>query len=188
MSDDRHLRQRRAFTLIELLVALTTGAVVLLAARQLVVQLAESARASLRFSAEVDSQANAERLARALAGRIQVVGDGAHPFVGTDHEVRFSSWCDVAAGWQEQCSVTLAIVTNSQSADARLMISSTETGPIVVKRGMSDAALIYLSAAGGGGQWVRAWRTEASAPLAIGLVSQTGASRDTLVFRIGARE
>jgi prepilin-type N-terminal cleavage/methylation domain-containing protein len=186
-TDRRRLGRRHAFTLVEVLAALTIGALVLLAARALVTQLAESTRASLRHSAKEDSRANGERLARALAGRIQVIGDGASRFVGADHEARFSSWCNVPTGWQEPCVVTLAVVTDSQSADTQLTISSVETGPIVVRHGMSHATLIYLSSAREGGEWVQAWRTDDRAPLAIGVVHDDGAVPDTLFLRIGDR-
>jgi prepilin-type N-terminal cleavage/methylation domain-containing protein len=186
---DRAVPLRRGFTLIELLIALTVGATVILAARQLVVQLGDTAQATVRAAARIDADANAERVLRALAARLEIGPAAVASLEGDDRQVRFSSWCDVPGGWQERCAVTLSVTADAASDSAGTLLVAQSTGePLVIRSAVRGGTLAYLGSARDGGQWLRAWSTGSAVPLAIGVVLDMRDRRDTLIFRIGGRD
>ncbi|MGH7718683.1 MAG: PulJ/GspJ family protein [Gemmatimonadaceae bacterium] len=174
-------RARAGFTLLEVIVALTVGAVVLLGARAMLVHLGDDSERLTTFVRETDGPANADRLLRTLVGSLEVGTDSATHFAGEQWEARFTSWCSVPAGWQERCTVTLAIDT---VLGRRALVARTSTGPpVVLRRGFREGALRYLSDADAGGTWFRVWGTGVTSPLAIGVILDA----DTLILRVGER-
>ncbi|MFN2399097.1 MAG: type II secretion system protein J [Gemmatimonadaceae bacterium] len=163
------------FTLVEVMVALTISAMVLLGARLMLTSVAHHAdRISARARA-TDREVNAERLLRALVQRIEVGTDEAMQFGGTESEARFSTWCEVPAGWLERCVVNLTL-------DSALAVTL-PLGVLVLRDSVKTGALRYLNSVANGGEWFRRWGTGITTPLGIGIVLD----RDTLILRIGER-
>jgi prepilin-type N-terminal cleavage/methylation domain-containing protein len=170
------MTSRRGFTVFELIVALTVSAFALLGARALLETIAASAVHIQSAALAADRDANRERLLRALVGRLEV-GDSTATFVGDEHAAQFTSWCDVPAGWQERCTVTLA-------TDTAGLVAILSTGErILFRRGFRVGALRYLNNPAGGGEWFRIWTRQLTAPLAIGVI----VDGDTTILRIGER-
>lgn len=172
---------RCGFTLIEILVALAIAGVVVLSARLLLEELADDADGIMTRASEADVRANAERTLRELVLRLEVGTEDARRFAGDERAARFTSWCDVPRGWQERCTVTLAVDFEGR---APMLAASLSTGDVLVlRRGFANASLRYLGDAARGGTWFRSWGESITAPLAIGLVLDA----DTLILRIGER-
>jgi prepilin-type N-terminal cleavage/methylation domain-containing protein len=172
---------RRAFTLIEVLIALAVAGTILVTARMLLEQLAGDAEDLVTHAARNDTEANAERILRELVSRLEVGTDDSRRFVGAEHAARFTSWCDVPLGWQERCTVTLAL--DMQGAEPVLAASLSTGEMLVLRRGFSNATFDYLGDAARGGTWFRSWGESITAPLAIGVFMDG----DTLILRIGER-
>ena len=171
---------RAGFTLLEVMVAITISAVLLLGARALVEQVGASAESISGTAAEVDREANAERLLRALVGRAEQPREG-HEFAGTPLGARFRTWCDVPAGWQERCSVSLGVLRAGGSSVLALELPGGEIVP--VRRGFAEGRILYLRDAADGGTWLREWSSSVAAPVALG-VEMDG---DTVILRLGER-
>lgn len=186
------------FTLVEIMVAIAIGGLVLMGARSLLEALADEEGHVAREAAIHDAHANGERLLRDLVGRMEVGTKEGGSFEGDPGEASFTSWCDVPAGWQERCRVTIAIEGGAGSA------GSDGTGPalvarlsggrrVVLRTGFRAGELRYLNSAASGGQWFRQWGEGITAPLAIGVLLQRKSSAiegfvvDTLIVRIGER-
>lgn len=169
------------FTLLEVVVALALSGLVLLGARVMLAQVADGAERIAAGAADADRGANAERMLRDLVGRIEVSPDEGRTVAGDARGASFSTWCDVAAGWQERCTATLGLVRAGSSNV--LALAGTGLGVQPVRRGFERGTLLYLTDAGGGGTWVRGWTSAVAAPLAIGVVMDG----DTLILRIGER-
>ena len=177
----RHSGRRDGFTLVEVLVALVIAGSVVVTARMLLEQLADDADRLLAHTATNDTEANAHRTLRALVSNLEVGTDDARRFAGEERATRFTSWCDVPRGWQERCTVTLAI---DSQGPAPVLVASLSTGELLeIRRGFSTATLRYLGDAARGGTWFRSWGESITAPLAIGVLIDA----DTLILRIGER-
>jgi prepilin-type N-terminal cleavage/methylation domain-containing protein len=176
-----HARGSAGFTLVEVMVALLVAAVVLMGARALLRQLADDGGRIARAAAEGDRAAAADALLRAVAGRLDVSPVADRRFTGEPQGAHFHSWCEVPDGWLERCAASVGVIDLAGEAVLALTLSTGETVPL--RRGFSSAALLYLSDAGGGGQWVRSWGTAITAPVAIGVV----VDGDTSIVRIGER-
>lgn len=172
---------RGGFTLIEVTVVLALSGIVLLGARAMLVQLADDGDRIVRAAAEADRDANADRLLRTLAGRVEAASDSTPGLIGVDRVARFRTWCDVPAGWQEPCEVTLAI-TRLENEEA-LVLRGSDERIIPLRRGFRSGRLLYLHDAGGGGVWLRSWESTITTPLALGVVLDA----DTLIVRMGER-
>lgn len=174
--------RRRGFTLIELSVAIALSGIVLLGARALWESLATSVD-RLRSQATADARdENGERLLRSLVGRLEVGTDQSHEFAGDEQHVRFTTWCDVPAGWLERCDAVIGI--EPDSADRLQLVARLSTGERVsLQRGFSRGVLRYLNSPAGGGIWFRIWGHGITAPLAIGVITDS----DTAIVRIGER-
>ena len=176
---------RRGFTLIELIVALALGGMILVGAHQVLGSLQDETRALAIRSADIETSANGLRLLRAVAGRVEVGTPEAVAFAGTPIEARFTSWCEVPAGWLERCTVVLAVDT---IRGAPTLIARIDNAPVIgLVPNVSAGALRYLNSAANGGQWFRAWSTGISAPLALGVIRSRDGHADTLIVRIGER-
>ena len=137
---------RVGFTLIEVLVAMTIAATVVVTARLLLERLGDEAMRLAAYAARTDSDANAEQTLRDLVGRLEVGTDDGRRFAGQEQATRFTSWCDVPAGWQERCTVTLAIDAQGERRCSRRPFrpvsssSSGKTSPAVA----SDTSMTPL--------------------------------------------
>lgn len=174
-------RGTRGFTLLEVMVALLVGMLVVALVRAFLERVADHADRVAVASAAADRDGNADRLLRGLAGRAEMSADGHAVFEGGPASVRFSTWCDVPAGWLERCRVTLAFVT----AAGKPVLALEEGGaaPVVVRRLDEPGHFLYLRDAAGGGRWAGGWTSAVTAPLAIGVV----VDGDTTILRIGER-
>ena len=170
---------RGGFTLLEVVVALALAGLVLLTARAMLGQVADGAERIAAGAAGADRDANGERLLRDLAARVEV-RPGGPGFYGDGRGVRFSTWCDVPAGWQERCLASLGMV---RAGDANVLALECGGQVIPVMRGFAHGELLYLADAARGGMWMRAWSSPIAPPLAVGVVIDT----DTLILRIGER-
>lgn len=174
--------RRSGLTLIELIVAITISGIVLLGARALWETLAASVDRLHTQATLAERQANGERLLRSLVGRLEVGTDRSTEFAGDERHVTFTTWCDMPAGWQERCTADLAI--EPDSANTVALVARLSTGEVVVlERGFATGALRYLNDPIGGGVWFRIWGHGITAPLAIGVITDT----DTAIVRIGER-
>lgn len=172
---------RGGFTLVEVLVALAIAGTLVVTARMLLEQLAEDAERLVAHAATNDAEANADRTLRELVSSLEVGTDDARRFAGEERAAQFTSWCEVPRGWQERCTVTLAIDTQGPEP---VLVASLSTGELlVVRRDFSNAALRYLGDAARGGTWFRSWGESITSPLAIGIVVDA----DTVILRIGER-
>lgn len=172
--------ERGGFTLLEVMVALAISGLLLLGARALLVQVGDAAEQIAGTAAEVDREANAERLLRALVGRAEQPRSGSE-FVGTPQGVRFATWCDVPAGWQERCSISLGIL---RAGGAHVLALQAEGGEVMaLRRGLADGHLLYLREPASGGTWQREWSSSVAPPVAIGVVMDG----DTVILRLGER-
>jgi prepilin-type N-terminal cleavage/methylation domain-containing protein len=185
---DRHRDGRRArragFTLLEVLVALGLATLVVVSARALLDGLGDAAARIALAARAGDADANAERLLRALASRIEVGTLEAGSFGGTDRAAEFTSWCETPSGWQERCRVNLRV----EARDGRpALVTRLSTGEVITIRGASSesvgASLRYLTDPAAGGVWIREWGTGLAAPVAIGVLL----GPDTLIVRVGER-
>ncbi|GJG89829.1 hypothetical protein tb265_50100 [Gemmatimonadetes bacterium T265] len=183
----------RGFTLVELLVAVTIGALALAAAHAVLAQLVDGTAAVVRAAAAADRAANADRLLRDAVGQLEVRPVTGPDVDGTETTFRFSTWCDVPAGWQERCTARLAI--DAVAGRPALVLSlRTDAGsgpsggagedtPVVLRTGFADGRLRYLSDPASGGRWAAAWSSRVTAPFALGVILDA----DTLIVRIGTR-
>lgn len=168
------------FALIELVVALAIAGLVLLGARAMLENVADAADRIAKKAQAADREANAERLLRALVGRIESATVTSHAVSGDAQQARFATWCDMPAGWQERCEVALRFGT---VRDENALIAALPTRAIVVRRAFDAGKLLYLTDARDGGSWLPAWRSEITTPIALGVVLEG----DTLILRIGER-
>lgn len=174
-------RARRVggFTLLEVMVALALAGVVLLGARALLEQVGAGSEAIAAGAVEADRDANAERTLRDLLSRVEVRPSGG-PFAGDARGARFTTWCDVPAGWQERCVASLGLV---KAGDDNVLAVEARGALLPVRRGFAAGELLYLTSADRGGSWVRDWNSGVEPPLAVGVVMDA----DTLILRIGER-
>lgn len=168
------------FTLLEVIVALAVGGMVTLGAAGLLVQLAADGERTVAASRAADAEANGERLLRALVGGLEPSPDETPAVVGTREEAAFTSWCDVPAGWQERCSVTLSFgpVEGGKTLVARLGAGE----GLELRSGFREGSFLYLADPARGGTWLESW-SGITTPLALALLLDA----DTLVLRIGER-
>lgn len=181
MSPPGPTSNRSGFTLIEVLVALTLGALVVLGARAMLVQVGDTARQIIEAGRQNDEAANADRLLRALLLNVAQNDGAADRFDGDGSSARFVSWCQTPGGWLERCSVTLRL--ESPGGSGRLTAQVPGRAAVVLRSGFSDGALRYLHSARDGGTWLASWNSALLTPAAVALVLDG----DTVILRIGER-
>jgi prepilin-type N-terminal cleavage/methylation domain-containing protein len=183
------------FTLVEVMVALALSGLVLLGARRLLEELADSAGRLTTSAAALDREANAERLLRTLVANMEVGSEQAGPFSGAERETRFTTWCDVPAGWRERCEVRLAVTDATAGRRAALTATLPSGEVVTLADGFHAGSFRYLNdlRGDGGGEWFISWGAGITAPLALGILLERragphGVARvDTLILRIGER-
>jgi len=159
--------RRAGFTLLEVVVALAITGMVVLGARAVMARLGDDAAHLAATAADDDREANADRLLRDLVGRAEPSPRGALPFTGNSDAVRFTTRCEVPAGWQERCQAELAVVEVSGVPTLGLTLGTGEA--VVVRRGFGAARLRYLYDPANGGTWVNQWSSAFSLPWAVGV-------------------
>jgi prepilin-type N-terminal cleavage/methylation domain-containing protein len=171
------------FTLVEVMVALVVIGIVLVGARAMLGQIADSADRITAAAAEGDREANAERLLRTVVDRLDIAPAAGQEtrFQGDPRGTRFRSWCEVPDGWLERCDVSLGFIDLQGENVLALRLSTGELVPL--RRGFGSGEIAYLRDAAGGGAWVRTWGASITAPVALGIVIDG----DTAIVRIGER-
>jgi prepilin-type N-terminal cleavage/methylation domain-containing protein len=175
----RGVARTKGFTLLEISIALTLGAMVLLSARLLLETISDTGARIREEAANADATANAERLLRSVLGRAEGDTAAAHAFEGSSHAATFTSWCDVAGGWQERCRIKLAI-ERTDSLTSLSMWQGVERR-IELRADVNLIALGYLSSSDTGLVWLARWDRSASVPAAVALF----AFQDTMILRVG---
>jgi prepilin-type N-terminal cleavage/methylation domain-containing protein len=174
--------RRSGFTLVELLVALMVSAVVLLGARMIYESVADGAERVAGQARDDERAANGDHLLRMLTGHAEVAMSETETFGGDSTRATFTSWCDVPAGWQERCQVTVRVVADADG-DATLDVEAGRSGVVHVRARGKRLALRYLTDARFGGRWTSTWPAALTAPAALGAMSES----DTLILRVGGR-
>jgi len=174
-------RSRAGFTLLEVLVALAVGGLVLIGARALLVQLAFGTERIIDEAEAADRDANAERMLRRLLDQVEASDGEAVRFIGNERAARFVTWCDVPAGWQERCQVTLGWIEGEHETLLTVRLPGDEL--VVLRRGARAGEFRYLYSAGEGGTWLRQWESTITTPLALGLMIDG----ELAIVRIGER-
>jgi prepilin-type N-terminal cleavage/methylation domain-containing protein len=171
-------RTRQAFTLIEVMVAMAIVTMVAVATRAMFEAIASSAATTGASTRAWDHAMNAERHLRALAGRAVVDATPQRRFVGAADSAAFASYCEDAGGWLAPCRVSL-FVRHDVSGDTLVLQLPSERVAVTTGRVAGLRFLVPSSDA----DWLSAWESGTSLPLAIG-VAVDGA---TLLLRIGTR-
>ena len=164
---------------MEVMVALAISALLLLGAHAILQQVGDAATHISGTAAEVDRDANAEWLLRGVVGRAEQPGPE-RAFTGTPRGARFHSWCDVPAGWQERCSVSVGVLPME---DGPVLAVEVEGEVVAVRRGFAEGRVLYLRDAAEGGSWLPQWNSDVAAPRALGVVMDA----DTMILRVGER-
>jgi prepilin-type N-terminal cleavage/methylation domain-containing protein len=177
------VRGRAGFTLVEVMVALVVMGVVVAGARVVLGQLADDAVRIAAAGAEADREANAERLLRETAGRLEMSSTPGREarFEGHPRAARFRSWCEVPDGWLERCDVSLGFI--QVDGEPVLALRTAGGEPVALRRGFRSGELLYLRDAGDGGAWIHRWGASITAPVALGVVIDG----DTAIVRVGER-
>lgn len=177
--------RRNGFTLLEVLVALVVGALVIVGAHRILATLTDQAHVLVRNAASFDRRANGERMLRDLVGQLEIGSPGTVPFSGSQDTVRFSTWCESAAGWLEPCPVTLFFAAQHDQEVLRAQLGTGQRLDLL--DGFTSGSFRYLQSAAAGGQWFDLWSAGITAPLGIGVLFVRGDSVDTMLVRIGPR-
>ncbi len=183
-------RIRHGFTLIEVMVAIAIGGLVLLGARSLLEVLADEEHHVALDTSPENARSNGYRTLRFLVGQMEVGTTESGPFSGDPDRTSFTTWCDVPAGWQERCAVTIAFEREAEGP--ALVAHLPGERRLVLARDFSAGEFRYLNSATSGGQWFLQWGRGITAPLAIGVIIDRGTTSgdapiDTLIVRIGER-
>lgn len=175
------LSSRAGFTLLEVVVALALSGLVLLGARMMLGTVADGSARIAAEAAAAGRDANAERTLRDLLLRVEVDPSASRGVAGDERGVRFSTWCEVPAGWLERCTALLGVI---RAGDGQVLALETDGGRVLpIRRGFDRATLRYLERAGGMGAWSTRWTSSTAVPEAVMVVVDA----DTLVLRIGGR-
>lgn len=176
------------FTLIEVMIALTIGVIVLVGARAVLTQIADSANRTSVAALVNDRQANIERTVRELFERT-VAADSIAVFQGDASRMQFTSWCDVPAGWRELCEVWVRVTpisdrdTMATKAPVTITLTTSFGDTLQVYDTLSYARLQYLEDPANGGVWRPTWPAGMETPIAVRIAIPS----DTMILRIGER-
>src|SRR5688572_20768519 len=171
---------RRGTSLIELVVALAVGGMLLVSARVVLQQVADATERAVQHSGIAEHDTNAERVLRAALGSTESATIVRSAVRGNSSSARIETWCDVPAGWQERCVLTLRVVAGSAE---NLLTADLGPDTVVIRRGFDSAALRYVADTRYGGTWLTEWLSQITVPIAVGIIIDA----DTLILRIGER-
>lgn len=174
-------QRRAAFTILDVMLALVIGFVVVLTARELLVQLTLS-DTRLEDAARKEARArNSQRYLVDLMSRLEVGTDSTRTFTGEPTQAAFTSWCAVPRGWLERCDATLVVDT---TAHPNVMFVATTRGDtVLLKRGAEQTSFRYFTDPEDPDTWVFHWGHGISAPVGIAIITPF----DTTLIRIGTR-
>ena len=171
----------RGFTLLKVMVALAIGSMAILMAAAMLhttARLTEHVEERVRT---IDADGAGELRLRRLVGQM-TWSQPAEPVPLLSVEaMRFTTWCDVPAGWQERCTAELILPIAGAPG---VMIARLSTGEeLRLLEQWSPTGFLYLLPTERGSTWVERWTDRHSLPTAIGVVTRT----DTLILRVGER-
>lgn len=179
------MTRRAGFTLFELMVGLAVIGLVLLVAHAI---LSEAAASGARLGAEAErlaARGRAVEWLRGAVGSLQVGQAEDDSFDGFSDSVAFSSRLETALGWSELRRVGLAV------SGRRLLARLDGGDSVVLADSVVGLQVQYLLTTGAESEWLRGWRSPATAPLALRLIvgrAGSGPPRaDTLLLRVGPR-
>lgn len=179
----RRTRSRvpRGFTLLEVVVALAIGAMAILLAAMMLQTTARLTDYLEQRVRTVEQDRIGELRLRRLIGQMtwSQPTEPAPDF--TSEGMRFTTWCDVPAGWQERCSAELRLAADAAPEGMVARLSTGEDLRLLEQR--SPTGFLYLFRTERGATWVVRWTDRYSLPGAVGVVTRT----DTLIIRIGDR-
>ena len=140
---------RRGFTLVEVLVALALSGLVLLSAHALLSGVGDRAHALALGADTLTARATGARTLRLLVGQLEVGTPASGPFAGAPGEVSSTSWCDMPAGWQERCAVTLDFeAANGVTLSIHVGDGMAGRATAYLESGALDAWVAYLARRG----------------------------------------
>jgi prepilin-type N-terminal cleavage/methylation domain-containing protein len=167
------------FTLIEVVVALAVSGMAVAAAAALLDSLGTRAKAIERAAADVDSNANAERLLRQLVANITGSRDSNPSFEGDAEAAHFRSWCETPQGWLDNCSAQLRFERHRDGTTLRLLLVGADSDAIDLDRVFENGRLRYLVNAESQGTWTDRW-TRPGLPEAVAVILDA----DTLLLPV----
>lgn len=173
---------RCGFTLIEVVTALAIGGIAVTLAAAMLAAVSDHTQRVADVARARDETVASERLLRRLVGQMSWSARDEPAPRGTPEALRFTTWCDVPAGWQERCIVELRVGKEGQPAlgiEARLSTGET----LRLLSGIEVHGFTYLVTPEHGGRWQTRWLDAASLPPIIGIVL----ARDTILLRTGER-
>ncbi len=173
--------RRGGFTLVEVVAALAlAGLAVTLAARLYGGALDGAARVQ-GAEESLNRWANGRRLLAQLVGSIEVGVDSTTAFRGGTNSASFTTWLPDARGWPARRAVMLAADSNV------LVVRGVDGGAIALEGAVTSLDLDYLLSLGASAPWMRTFKSEVGAPLAIRLRIGHPTRTDTLVLVVGRR-
>ncbi|HEU4700014.1 MAG TPA: prepilin-type N-terminal cleavage/methylation domain-containing protein [Gemmatimonadales bacterium] len=194
---------RRGMTLLELLVALVLLGGVALLAHGLVGSVADAQERTRLVAEQHDREGNAPRWLATAFGGVEVGQPGDSAFVGTRHDVRFTTRLPVPGGWSERRTVRLTLSEPEEGPSHLVAIqwASDALDTLRLAEGVDELEIDYLMNPGAAAAWVPEWVSPVSAPVAVRLRLRHGglsspppesAGRattevDTLLLLVGAR-
>jgi hypothetical protein len=181
-STNKRTGRRLGFTILDVMLALVIGLIVVVTAREMLVQLALSDERLDKATRLENRERNASRQLVDLVSRIEVRTDTASNFTGQPWRAVFPTWCSVPRGWQERCSATLAIDTLVHPS--RLYITTSRGDSLVLQRRADGTTLRYFADPDDPETWSFHWGRGITTPVGMAIVTPF----DTTLLRIGTRD
>jgi prepilin-type N-terminal cleavage/methylation domain-containing protein len=174
------LGNSRAFTLVELLAALAISGLALAGATALLDQLGDGSARIARESMRTSREGNGARLLERVLIDATANTDSTKRFRGDENSLELWTLCDAPGGWREECRVTLSI---DRIVDSTVVLAGVpgNTSLSVLRRAGTASFRYFRPAIGSDTTWATQWSSNASLPVAIGLV--TGG--DTIILPVG---
>lgn len=147
----------RGFTLIEVMVALVIGGMVVAGAAALFTALSGRADALKQASLAAETDANAERLVRALVANLELRRDSTTlSLAGNQDSARFHSWCETAMEWLDRCDIRLSFDRSAAPA-LKLSVRGPDSVDVQLASGFRTGYLRYLNVIDHRLTWRSSW-------------------------------